>query len=80
MSLIIQLYLTSMKDCMQSPTIEEMMKLWMYDTIANKNYAVIDAQKKNDASCECMIPLQMYKRIMMQLQMHKRRMMQVVNV
>ena len=65
---------------MQSPTREEMMKLRMYDTVANKNDAVIDAQKKNDLSCECMIPLRMYKRRMMQLQMHKRRNMQVVNV
>ena len=30
----------------------------MYDTVADKNDAVIDAQKKNDASCECTIPLQ----------------------
>ena len=65
---------------MQSSTREEMMKLRMYDIVADKNDAVIDAQKKNDASCECMIPLQMYKRRMMRLHMHKRRMMQVVNV
>ena len=74
------MYLTCRKDWMQSPTREEMMKLWMCDTVRDKNDAVIDAQKKNDASCECTIPLWMYKRIMMQLQMHKRRMMQVVSV
>ena len=56
------------------------MKLWMYDTVVDKNDAVIYAQKKNDASCECTISLWMYKRRMMQLQIHKRRMMQVVNV
>ena len=50
---------------MQSPTSEEMMKLQMYDTVADKNDAVIDAQKNNDASCECTISLQMYKRRMM---------------
>ena len=56
MFLIIQLYLTCRKDCMQSPTREEMMKLHMYDTIVDvqeKNDAVTDAQKKNDASCKC---------------------------
>ena len=56
MFLIRQLYLTCRKDCMQSPTREEMMKLWIYDTIADveeKNGAVIDAQKKNDASYGC---------------------------
>ena len=41
MFLIIQLYLICRKDCMQSPTREEMMKLWMYDTIE-------DVQDKND--------------------------------
>ena len=46
MFLIIQLYLTYRKDCMQSPTREEMMKLRMYDTVADKNDVVIDAQKK----------------------------------
>ena len=65
---------------MQSHTREEMMKLRMYDIVADKNDVVIDAQKKNDASCECTIPLRMYKRRMMQLQRHKRRMMQVVNI
>ena len=55
---------------MQSPTREEMMKLLMYDIVVDKN----------DASCECTIPLQKYKIRMMQLQMHKRRMMQVVYV
>ena len=40
---------------MQSPTREEMMKLWMHDRIADQNDAVIDAQKKNDASCRCTI-------------------------
>ena len=34
----------------------------MYDTVADKNDAVIDAQKKNDASCKCMMQLQMYKK------------------
>ena len=41
---------------MQSPTREEMMKLQMYDIVADvqeKNDAIIDAQKKNDASCKC---------------------------
>ena len=40
----------------------------MYDTIADvqdKNDAIIDAQKNNDGSCECTIPLWMYKRRMM---------------
>ena len=50
MFLIIQLYLTCMKDCMPSSTREEIMKLRMYDTVADKNDAVTDAQKKNDAS------------------------------
>ena len=62
------MYLTCRKDCMQSPTREEMMKLWMYDTVVDKNDAVIYAQKKNDASCECTIQFQMYKRRMIQLQ------------
>ena len=35
MFLIIQLYLTCRKDGMQSPTREEMMKLQMYDAIAD---------------------------------------------
>ena len=35
MSLIIQLYLTYRKDCMQLPTREELMKLWMYDEVAD---------------------------------------------
>ena len=43
---------------MQSPTREEMMKLWMYDT-------VVDVQKKNDASCKCTMQLQMYKKRML---------------
>ena len=49
----------------------------MYDTIADvqeKNDAVIDAQNNNDASCECTIPLWMYKRRTMQLQMYTKRM------
>ena len=44
-----------------------MMKLRMYDTVADvhdKNDAIIDAQKKNDASCKCTMQLQMYKKIM----------------
>ena len=52
---------------MQSPTREEMMKLQMYDTIAyvqEKNDAIIDTQKKNDASCKCTMQLQMYKKRM----------------
>ena len=57
MFLIIQLYLTYRKDCMQSPTREEMMELQMYDTIADKN----------DASGKCTILLQKYKRRMMQV-------------
>ena len=67
MFLIIQLYLTNRKDCMQSPTREEMMKLQIYDTIADvqeKNDAIIDTQKKNDASCKCTMQLQMYKKRM----------------
>ena len=63
---------------MQSHTREEMIKLRMYTTVADKNDADIDAQKNNDVSCECAISLWTYKRRMMQLQMHKRRMMQVV--
>ena len=65
---------------MQSPTREEMMKLLMYGIVVDKNDAVIDEKNKNDAICECTIPLQKYKIRMMQLQMHKRRMMQVVYV
>ena len=55
MFLIIQLHFICRKDCMQSPTKEELCKLRMYDTIADvqeKNDAVTNAQKKNDASCE----------------------------
>ena len=53
---------------MQSPTREEMMKLWMYDTVVDvqeKNDAVTYTQKKNDASCECTMQLQMYKKRML---------------
>ena len=57
-----------------------MMKLRMYNIVADKNDVVIDAQKNTDTNCECTIPLRMYKRRMIQLQMHKIRMMQVVNV
>ena len=58
MFLIIQLYLTCRKDCMQSPTREEIIKLWMYEEVAyvqEKNYAFAYVQKKNDASCGCTI-------------------------
>ena len=56
------------KDCMQSPTREEMMKLCRYDTVADvqeKNDAIKDAQKKNDASCKCTMQLHMYKKRML---------------
>ena len=52
---------------MQSPTKEEMMKLRMYNIVEDvqeKNDAIIDAQKKNDASCKCTIQLQMYQKRM----------------
>ena len=42
-----------------------MMKLCMYDIVADvreKNDAIIDAQKKNNASCKCTMQLQMYKK------------------
>ena len=48
---------------MQSPTREEIMKLWMHNEVADvqeKNDAVTDAQKKNGASCKCAMQLQMY--------------------
>ena len=45
---------------MQSPTREEMMKLRMYNEVA-------DAQNKNDARCGCTMKLQMHKRRMMQV-------------
>ena len=41
MFLIIQLHLTCRKDCMQSPIKEEIMKLQVYDAVAN-------VQKEND--------------------------------
>ena len=41
MFLIIKLYLNSRNDCMKSRTREEMMKLWMYDTVE-------DVQEKNN--------------------------------
>ena len=53
---------------MKSPTREEIMNLRMYDKVVDKNDAVTDAQKKNDASHECMIQEWMYKRRMMTLQ------------
>ena len=71
MFLIIQLYLTCRKDCMQSSTREEMMKLRMCDTIADKNDAVTDAQKKNDASCKCTMQLQMFKKGMLKNKLQK---------
>ena len=71
MFLIIQLYLTCRKDCTLSPTREELMKLWMYDTVADKNDAVTDAQKKNDASCKCTMQLQMYKKGMLKNKLQK---------
>ena len=52
---------------MQSPTREEMMKLRMYDIVGDvqeKNDAIINAQKKNDASCKCTMQLLMYKKRM----------------
>ena len=64
MFLIIQLYLTCRKDCMQSPTREEMIKLLMYDTVA-------DVQKKNDASCKCTMQLQMDKKRMLKNNLQK---------
>ena len=48
---------------MQSPTREEMMKLQMYDTVAyvqEKNDAIIDAEKKNDAIGKCTMQVWMY--------------------
>ena len=74
MFLIIQLYLTCTKDCMQSPTKEKMMKIRMYDIVVDvqeKNDAVTDAQKKNDASCECTMQLRMYKKRMLKNKLHK---------
>ena len=59
---------------MQSATREEMMKLQMYDIVADvqeKNDAIIDAQKKNDASCECTVKLQMYKKRMLKNKLQK---------
>ena len=43
----------------------------MYDTVADKNDAVIDAQKKNDASCECTMQLRMYKKRMLKNKLQK---------
>ena len=37
----------------------------MYDTIVDKNDAVIDEKKKKDESCECTIPLWIYKNRML---------------
>ena len=74
MFLIIHLYLTCRKDGMQSPTREEMMKLRMYDTVADvqeKNDAVTDAQKKNDVSCKCTMQLRMYKKRMLKNKLQK---------
>ena len=45
-----------------------MMKLWMYDIVVDvqeNNDVIIDAQKKNYASCKCMMQLQMYKKTML---------------
>ena len=59
---------------MQSPTREEMMKLWMYDTVVDvqeKNDAVTDAKKKNDTSCKCTMQLQMYKKRMLKNKLQK---------
>ena len=71
MFLIIQLYFTYRKDCIQSPTREEMMKLRMYDTVEDKNDVVTDAQKKNDASCKYMMQLEMYKKRMLKNKLQK---------
>ena len=46
----------------------------MYDTIADiqeKNNVVIDAQKKNDASCECTMQLCINKKRMLKNKLHK---------
>ena len=48
-----------------------MMKLQMYSTVADKNDVVIDAQKKNDASCKCKMQLYMYKKRMLQNKLQK---------
>ena len=59
---------------MKSPTREEMMKLRIYNTVADvqeKNDAVIDAQNKNDASCKCTMQLQMYKKRMLKNKLQK---------
>ena len=61
------MYLTYRKDCMQSPTSEEVMKLWMYDAVVEvqeKKDVVTDAQKKNDASCKCTMKFEMYMKRM----------------
>ena len=56
---------------MQSPIREKMMKLRMYDIVADKNDAATDAQKKNDASCKCTMQLQMYKKRMLKNKQQK---------
>ena len=74
MFISIQLYLTCWKDCMQSPTREEMMKLWMYDTVAyvqENSYAVTDAQNKNAKSCKYTMQLQMYMKRMLKNKLQK---------
>ena len=43
----------------------------MYDTVADKNDAVTDAQKKNDERCECTMQLWMYKKIMLKNKLQK---------
>ena len=41
------------------------------DEVADKNDAVIDAQKKNNASCECTIQLRMYKKRILKNKLQK---------
>ena len=51
-----------------------MIQFWMYDTVLDmqeKSDGVIDAQKKNDASCKCMMQLQMYKKRMLKNKLQK---------
>ena len=48
-----------------------MMKLQMYDSVADNIDAAIYAKKKNDASCECIIQLWMYKKRMLKNKLQK---------
>ena len=56
---------------MQSSIREKMMKLRMYDIVADKNDAATDAQKKNDASCKYTMQSQMYKKRMLKNKLQK---------